>query len=145
MPELARIYAALRPLMKDGAHVLFKSTKAGWVFDGAELFLSGCDFPDLDISEINFRGSAVLALLRALYIPAMRPVSTRPLARAVIICTLIAMAPLVWLANAWAARGDLSLFSSTWTSLTVEFLVKHRHPVAPTQAPGVASSSGANP
>jgi hypothetical protein len=145
MPELARIYAALRPLMKDGAHVLFKSTKAGSVFDGAELFLSGCDFPDLDISEINFRGSAVLALLRALYIPAMRPVSTRPLARAVIICTLIAMAPLVWLANAWAARGDLSLFSSTWTSLTVEFLVKHRHSAAATLAPGLASSSGANP
>ena len=145
MPELARIYAALRPLMKDGAHVLFKSTKAGGVFDGAELFLSGCDFPDLDVSEINFRGSAILALLRAIYIPAMRPVSTRPLARALIICTLIAAAPLVWLANAWAARRDLSIFVSTWTSLTVEFFVKRHDVVAPAPGPGRTSFSGPIP
>jgi len=145
MPELARIYAALRPLMKDGAHVLFSTAKTGAAFDGAELFLSGCDFPDLDVSEINFHGSAILAALRALYIPAMRPVSTRPLARALIICTLIAVAPFVWLANAWAAWRDLSLFSSTWTSLTVEFLVKRGHPAAPIPAAGRASASGPTP
>lgn len=141
MPELARIYAALRPLMKDGGHVLFNITKTGGAFDGAELFLSGCDFPDVDISEISFRGSAMLGLVRALYVPAMRPVSTRPFARAVIICALIAAAPVVWLANAWAARRDPSIFSSTWTDLTVEFFVKRRQAVASTLAAG-ASSGG---
>ncbi len=145
MPELARIYIALRPLMKDGAHALFSATKGGGLFDGAELFLSGCDFPDLDVSEVNFHGSAFLAALHVLYIPAMRPVSTRPLARALIICTLIAAAPLVWLANAWAARRDLSIFSSTWTTLTVEFLVKRRHAAASPLAPGRANSGGPSP
>jgi len=142
MPELARIYSALRPLMKDGAHVLFSTTKTGGAFDGAELFLSGCEFPDLDVSAINFRGTALLAPLRALYLPAMRPVTTRPFTRALIICTLIAGAPFVWLANAWAARRDLSIFSSTWTRLTVEFLVKRRHAIVPTLAPGRANSGG---
>lgn len=145
MPELARIYAGLRPLMKDGAHALFSTAKSGGVFDGAELFLSGCDFPDLDISEISFHGSAFLAPLRALYIPAMRPVWTRPLARALIICMLTAAAPVVWLANAWTARRDLSIFSSTWTSLTVEFQVKRHHVAAPVLAAGRAQSGGPTP
>jgi hypothetical protein len=48
-----------------------------------------------------------------------------------IICALVGLAPIVWLANVWAARRDLSIFSSTWTSLTAEFAVKRRHAVAP--------------
>ena len=134
LSELALIYVTLRPLMKEGGHVLFKTEKIGNVLDGAELFLNLCDFPDVDISEINFHGGALTGLLKALYGPAMRPVSTRPIARASIICGFIVMAPIIWLANALSVRRDLSLFSSTWTSLTVEFTVKRRHAAAPAVA-----------
>lgn len=126
MSELDRLYAALRPLMKDGGYVIFRTLKVGGVFDGCELFLSCCEFPDLDVSQINFHGAAIIAPLRALYVRAMRPVATRPVARGAILCALIVLAPLVWLANAWAARRDPSIFRTTWTSLTVEFTVK-RH------------------
>lgn len=131
LTELAPVYATLRPLMKDGGHVLFKTEKVGNVLDGAELFLELCEFPDVDISEINFHGTAITGLLKTLYRPAMRPLSTRPLARGLIICGLVAMAPIVWLANALAARRDPSLYSSTWTTLSVEFRVKRRNAVAP--------------
>ncbi|HEY7298442.1 MAG TPA: hypothetical protein VH684_10940 [Xanthobacteraceae bacterium] len=131
LPELALVHAALRPLMKDGGHVLFKIEKIGNVFDGAELFLNLCNFPDVDISEINFRGTAITGFMKTLYRPAMRPLATRPLARGLIICGLIVTAPIVWLANASAARRDPSLFSSTWTSLTVEFTVKRRNAAVP--------------
>ncbi len=126
MSQLNRLYAALRPLMKDGGHVIFKTLKVGGVFDGAELFLSRCEFPDLDVSQINFHGAAIIAPFRALHVRAMRPVATRPVARGAILCALIVLAPLVWLANAWVARRDPSIFRTTWTSLTVEFTVK-RH------------------
>jgi hypothetical protein len=126
MSQLNRLYAALRPLMKDGGHVVFKTLKVGGVFDGSELFLDCCEFPDLDISQINFHGAAIIAPLRALHLRAMRPVATRPVARGALLCALIVLAPLVWLANAWAARRDPSIFKTTWTSLTVEFTVKRR-------------------
>jgi hypothetical protein len=124
MPELALIYVTLRPLMKDGGHVLFKVEKIGSVLDGEELFLNLCDFPDIDRSEINFHGGLITGLLKSILIRAIRPVSTRPLARGLIICGFILIAPIVWVANALVARRDPSLFSSTWTSLTVEFEVK---------------------
>jgi hypothetical protein len=129
--ELVRIYEALRPLMKDDGHVLFKTKKAGNVLDGAELFLSLCDFPDVDVSQINFYGAAFTGMLQTLYEPAMRPVATRPLERALIICGLIILAPIVWLANTWALRRDPSLFFARWTTLTVEFEVKRRRNMAP--------------
>ncbi len=145
MSELKRIYAVLRPLIKDGGRVVFKTMKVGNVFDGRELFLSHCDFPDIDVSQINFHGSAVTGLLRALHVRAMRPVAARPIARGLIICALISIAPLVWLANAWAARRDPSVFSATWTSLTVEFTVKRRRAVAPSVDPSRAEPETAIP
>lgn len=139
--ELVGIYEALRPLMKDGGHVLFKTKKAGNVFDGAELFLSLCDFPDVDVSQINFYGTAFTGLLQTLYEPAMRPVATRPLERALIICGLTMLAPIVWLANTWARRRDPSLFFARWTTLTVEFKVRRRSNMAPHGDPSRAASS----
>jgi hypothetical protein len=129
--ELNRLYALVRPLMKDGGRVVFTTVKSGSAFDGAELFLSLCEFPDLDVSEINFNGTTIIAFLRAVHLRAMRPVPTRPIARGAILCALIVLAPLVWLANTWAARRDPSIFKATWTSLTVEFTVTRRSAVAP--------------
>jgi hypothetical protein len=145
MSELNRLYATLRPLMEDGGYVVFKTAKVGGAFDGAELFLSCCEFPDLDVSRINFHGSAIIALLRALHVRAMRPVATRPLARGAILCTLILLAPLVWLANAWTARRDPSIFRATWTSLTVEFTVKRRSAATPLLDPSRAEAEDAIP
>jgi len=135
LPEVNRLYGVLRPLTKDGGHIIFSTIKAGNVFDGAELFLSCCEFPGLDVSQINFHGAAIIAPLRALHVRAMRPVATRPIARGAILCGLIVLAPLVWLANAWAGRRDPSIFLPTWTSLTVEFTVKRRPAVAPSREP----------
>jgi hypothetical protein len=143
--ELNRLYAALRPLTKDGGHVIFNTVKAGSVFDGAEFFLSCCEFPDLDVSQINFHGTAIIALLRALHVRAMRPVATRAMARGAILCALIVLAPLVWLMNTRAARRDPSIFRATWTSLTVEFTVKRRRTVAPLREPSRAEAQRAIP
>ncbi len=143
MSELNRLYAALRPLTKDGGHVIFNTVKAVSVFDGAELFLSCCEFPDLDVSQINFHGTAIIALLRALHVRAMRPVATRPVTRGAILCALIVLAPLVWLVNTRAARRDPSIFRATWTSLTVEFTVKRHGADAPPPDPSRPEAEGA--
>ncbi len=143
MSELNRLYAALRPLMRDGGSVIFNTAKVGGVFDGAELFLSCCEFPDLDVSQINFHGTAIIALLRALHVRAMRPVATRPVARGAILVSLILLSPLVWLANARAARRDPSIFRTTWTSLTVEFTVKRHSSIAPRLDPSRAEAEDA--
>jgi hypothetical protein len=123
LTDLPRLHAELRPLVKDGGHILFVVAKAD-IFEGTRLFLDRCIFPDIDISEINFHGSAVLALVRAIYIPALRPIPTRPIIRSLMVCTLIAAAPLVWFENKRAARRDPTRFSPTWTSLTIEFTVR---------------------
>jgi hypothetical protein len=133
LPDLPRLYAELRPRMKDGGHVLFVVAKAD-IFEGTRLFLDRCNFPDIDISELNFHGTAALALLRAIYIPALRPIPTRPIVRALMVCTLIASAPLVWLENMRAVRHDATRFSSMWTSLTIEFTVR-RAPSPPAANP----------
>jgi hypothetical protein len=145
MSELNRLYAALRPLMEDGGRVIFKTVKVGSVLDGAELFLSCCEFPDLDVSQINFHGTAIIAFLRALHVRAMRPVATRPVARGAMLCALISLAPLVWLVNALTARRDPSIFRATWTSLTVEFAVKRRSAVAPLLDPSRVKAEDAMP
>jgi hypothetical protein len=145
MSELNRLYAALRPQIKDDGCVIFKTVKVGSVLNGFELFLSLCEFPDLDVSQINFHGTAIIALLRALHVRAMRPVATRPVARGAILCALILLAPLVWLVNAWAARRDPSIFRATWTSLTVEFAVKRRSAVAPLLDPSRVEAEDAMP
>jgi hypothetical protein len=123
LPDLQRLHGELRPLMKDGGHILFVVAKTD-IFEGTRLFLDRCNFPDIDVSEIRFHGTAALALLRAIYIPALRPIPTRPIVRALMVCTLIASAPLVWVANARAARRDSTHFSPMWTNLTVEFTVR---------------------
>ena len=122
--DLDGLYAELRPLLKSGGHVLFKAARSGSLFAHTEMFLDNCDFPAIDISEINFYGSPATEFLRKLYVPAMRPVSTRPLLRAITVCALIALAPFVRLTNAHAARRDSRAYSSTWTTLIVQFTVK---------------------
>jgi hypothetical protein len=121
--DLDRIYSAIRPLVKDGGHVVFNAIRAQ-PFAGTKLFLDRCKFPDIDVSEVHFYGTAATALLRALYLPAVRPIATRPIARSLCVCALFCLAPLVRLANARAERRDSTIFSPLWTSVSIQFTVR---------------------
>jgi hypothetical protein len=121
--DLDRVYAEIRPLVKDGGHIVFTAIRTH-LFVGTKLFLDRCNLPDIDVSEIHFYGTAATALLRALYLPAARPISTRPIARLLTLCALFCLAPLVRLANARAERRDSTIFSPLWTNVIIQFTVK---------------------
>ena len=122
--DLDELYAALRPLMKNGGHVLFRTARSGSIFAHTELFLDSCNLPHIDISEINFYGTPATTFLGYLYIRALRPASTRPLVRALTLCALFALTPFVRLINARAARRNSRTYSRTWTTIIIQFIVK---------------------
>jgi hypothetical protein len=123
---LDRLYQGLRPLIKDGGRVIFRCVRPKNAPGRVELLLD--NFPDIDFSEIHFYGTSVTTFLHNVCVPALRPVSTRPLVRGMAICALIALAPLVRLANAYAARRDSTIFSAAWSILLLEFTVKRSRP-----------------
>ena len=125
--DLEALYPELRALVKDGGQILLKVTNPIGRRDDAGLFLSCCRFPDIDVSEIRFYGTSATAWLRAVYIPALRPIPSRPVIRGLGICALILLAPLVRLANAHAERRNPAIFSPRWTILTLEFSVRRAH------------------
>jgi hypothetical protein len=122
---IERLYNNLRPLVKDGGHVLIYVAKQGSLYEGAHLLLQEVAFPSVDVSQIRFWGGVGTGLLARLYLRASRSFPSRPLARAVTIgATLVLLAPIVRLANARAARRDSTIYRPTWTSLTIEFIVR---------------------
>jgi hypothetical protein len=125
LPNLGRLYAAIRPLMKDDGQVLFHAMRTSGMFEGIGDAVENLDFPDIDISEIHFYGTWATAALRAVYLRACRSLGGHPM---LIGLVLVMLAPLVRLANARAARRDPSIFSPLWTSLSVEFAVKRVRP-----------------
>jgi hypothetical protein len=125
LEHLDALYAELRPLIKDGGRVLFKVANPGRSLDDTSLFLRRCRFPDVDVSEMRFYGTLATALLRAVYWPALRPIPSRPIVRALGVCALIVLAPLVRLANTRAERRNPTIFSPHWSVLTLEFTVGH--------------------
>ena len=143
LKNLDALYAELRPLITDGGKVLFKVTKPERSAMDSEISLTGCQFPDIDISEIAFHGTALIGWLQAVYGPALRPIPSRPIVRALGICALTVLAPIVWLANARAERSKRTIFSGTWTSLTLAFTVKRGRPRQLTLLPngGLRASS----
>lgn len=144
LKNLDALYAELRPLIKDGGKVLFKVTKPERSAMDSAVSLTNCQFPHIDISEIGFHGTALIGWFQAVYGPALRPIPSRPIVRALGICALIALAPIVWLANARAERSKKTLFSSGWTSLTLAFTVKRARPRRSAQPPNggpIASST----
>ena len=125
LSNLDRLYAAIRPLIKDGGQIVVNVVKKNNMFAGEELVLGRAAFPSVDLSAIHFFGTATTGLLRAIYMRASNSFPTRPLARALTVsAVLILLAPIVRLANARAAARDLAIFSPMWTSLTIEFIVK---------------------
>jgi hypothetical protein len=127
--KIERLYANLRPLMKDGGRILVYVAKRGKVSEGAALVLQEVAFPSVDISQIHFWGDTLTWSLSALYLRTSRSFQLRPLARALTVsAALLLLSPLVRLSNARAARRDSTIFRPTWTSLTIEFTVKRAPP-----------------
>jgi hypothetical protein len=136
LPNLDRLYTALRPLMKDGADIVISVVKSDAVLDGAELFLESTAFPGIDISEIRFFGTALTGLFRTMYLRVSRGLQKHRIVRALTVsAVLILLAPLVWRANARAGRRDTAIFRSTWTSLMIEFVVKRSRPPKAAHSP----------
>jgi hypothetical protein len=123
--KIEQLYAKVRPLVKDGGHVLVYVAKRGRVFEGAHLLLQEVVFPSVDVSQIHFWGDAATRFLAMLYLRASAAFQSMPIARALTVgATLLLLAPIVRLANARATRRDSTTFRPTWTSLTIEFTVK---------------------
>ncbi len=123
--KIDRLYANVRPLVKDGGHILVYVAKRGKVFEGANLVLQELAFPSVDVSQIHFWGDAVTWFLATLYLRASRSLQSLPVLHALIVSiTLLLLAPIVRLANARAARRDSTIFRSTWTILTMQFTVR---------------------
>lgn len=138
--KIDRLYANLRPLVKNGGHVLVYVAKRDRVFEGAHLLLQDVAFPNVDVSQIHFWGDAATWSLAMLYLQTSRSLQSTPVARALIIsATLLLLAPLVRLANARAARRDSTIFRATWTSLTIEFVVRRAQSLAGKARPDLAA------
>jgi hypothetical protein len=128
--ELDYLYAKIRPLMKDGAHIAVSVAKEGIGLDGAELTLEKTAFPSIDISEVHFFGTTATWLLSRSYLRVAEYFSARRSARVIASTALLAiMAPLAWCANVRAARRESEIFSPTWTSLVIDFMVKRARPM----------------
>jgi hypothetical protein len=129
MACLGRLYDQIRPHMKEGGRIIVRVVKNDNLLDGAEFLLEGTTFPCTDISEIHFFGTVATGLLRTFYLRTVHAFRGRSMARVLSVgSVLVALAPIVRLANAWAARRDTQLFSSTWTSFLIEFTIKRaRH------------------
>ena len=129
LEDLNRLYAAIRPLIRENGQIIVAVMKEKNVFEGAEFPLAHADYPDVDVSAIHFHGTAMTGILRALYMRAARVFVDRPIARGIITGgALFLLAPFVRAANACARRRDSAVFSPMWTSLTIEFTVKRRTP-----------------
>jgi hypothetical protein len=132
--ELDQLYAKIRPIMKDGAHIAVSVTKEGIGLDGAELILEKTAFPSIDISEIHFFGTTATWLLSRSYLRIAECFSARRGVRVVASTALLAvLAPLAWCANVRAARHESEIFSPTWTTLVIDFMIKRARPLQ--QAP----------
>ena len=123
--NLEPLYERIRPLVRDGGHIIVYVFKTHRLFDGADLLLSRMTFPSVDVSEIHFFGTMTTTFLRLLHMRASQSFPRSRFGRSLaVVSALVVMAPTVWLANACARRRDTTVFSSPWTSLLAEFTVR---------------------
>lgn len=129
LEHLNRLYATIRPLIRENGQIVVAVTKEKNVFEGAEFPLAHADYPDIDVSAVHFHGTAMSGIFRALYMQAARVFVDRPIARGIIMGgALFLLAPFARAANACAGWRDSAVFSPQWTSLTIEFTVKRGPP-----------------
>lgn len=123
--KLDSLYAKIRPLVKEGGRVVVYVFKTANLFDSVDLLLARMNFPDVDVSNIQFFGTAATTFLRLLHMKASQSFPKDPVARSFMVsAALILMAPAVRLANARAGRRDTAIFTPVWTSLLSEFIVQ---------------------
>jgi hypothetical protein len=134
--NLPALYAKIRPLVRNGAEILFYVYKRGPMPLRANPFEAYEElFPAVDVSAIRFHGNTLTCLIRNLFIKCSGMFAHIPAARAAVTGTaLVALAPLAWLANRQADRRDPTIFTSTWTSTVVHFVVRKK-PEAARRAP----------
>jgi hypothetical protein len=81
---------------------------------------------------IRFHGNTVTCLIRNLFIKCSQLFAHIPAARAAAAgLTLIVLAPFAWLANRHADRRDAMVYTPTWTSTVLHFLVRKKAAAAP--------------
>jgi hypothetical protein len=144
--NLPALYARIRPLVRDGAEVLFYVYKRGPMPLRANPFEAYEElFPAIDVSTIRFHGNTLTYLIRNLFIKFSWLFAHFPAARATIAgMTLLALAPLAWLANRQANRRDATIFTPTWTSTVVHFVVRKKPEIVQRTA-GRVTGGGAIP
>jgi hypothetical protein len=128
LSKLPELYVKIRPLVSDGAEILFYVYKRGLMPLLANPFEAYDElFPAIDVSTIRFHGNTLTCLIRNLFIKCSRLFAHIPAARAVVVgITLIVLAPLAWLANRQADRRDATIFTPTWTSMVMHFVVRKK-------------------
>ena len=126
--NLPALYAKIRPLVSDGAEILFYVYKRGPMPLRANPFQAYEElFPATDVSTIRFHGNTLTCLIRNLYIKCSRFFPHIPAARAAVgAITLVLLTPFAWLANRQADRRDATIFTPTWTSTVVHFVVRKK-------------------
>jgi hypothetical protein len=126
--NLPALYAKIRPLVRDRAEILFYVYKRGPLPLRANPFEAYEElFPAIDVSTIRFHGNTLTCLIRNLFIECSQLFAHIPAARAAVAgITLVALAPLAWLANRQANRRDATIFTPTWTSTVVHFVVRKK-------------------
>jgi hypothetical protein len=131
--NLPALYAKIRPLVRDGAEILFYVYRRGPMplrinpFEAYEEL-----FPAIDVSMIRFHGNTVTCLIRNLFIKCSQLFAHIPAARAASAgMTLIVLAPFAWLANRLADRRDAMVYTPTWTSTVLHFLVRKKTEAGP--------------
>jgi hypothetical protein len=144
LATLNRLYGRIRPLMRNGAEVLFLvSGSSGRWLSASDATLQSA-FPDVDVSDVGFFGSGATDALRRLYLRTSKTLPDRPLLRAIATgAVLIGLAPLVRIANALAAKRDPSIFTPRWSSAVIRFQVtkKPLRQETPARRPLVANST----
>ena len=133
LSNLPALYGKIRPLVGDGAEILFYVYRLGPMPLRANPFEAYEElFPTIDVSMICFHGNTVTALIRNLFLKCSRLFAHIPAARAAAAgITLVVLAPFAWLANRHAVRRDATVFTSNWTSAVLHFVVRKKPEATP--------------
>jgi hypothetical protein len=124
--QFRELYDQIRPSVKDGGIILvYVFNNSNRVFQRSDVALCESAFPDLDWSEIHFKGSRLNGWLSSLFLTATSSFPAHPwIARLVAGLVSIALAPFARLANGLAASRDHTAMLTPWTSLTLTFTVR---------------------
>jgi hypothetical protein len=141
LTTLPALHRRIRTLMRNGGKVLVHINNPYLTPVGMGQFAAyEAVFPDVDKSGIRFHGTWFTVQIRKLYLRAATSFPAGSLARGVLAgLTLVALAPMAWLANRAAARRDATAFTPNWTSVVLELEV-----VRNDVSPSYCSKRGAN-